>query len=963
MSLDTMRFQLATGPRVTDDWRRWGPYLSERQWGTVREDYSPGGTAWEYFPHEHARSRAYRWGEDGIAGICDDRQRLCFAVGLWNGRDPILKERLFGLTNSEGNHGEDVKELYWYLDATPSHSYLKMLYKYPQREFPYAQLLEENARRKADPSLPEFELLDTGLFDEDRYWDVFVEYAKASPEDMLVRITVHNRGPEEATLHVLPQLWFRNIWSWKPDGKTRQLRAGDDDSVIAEHHRLGEYRLWAKAESGKQKAEMPKWLFTENDTNPKLFGATAAGFFKDSFHDYVVNGNHAAVNPNREGTKAAAHYVVTVAAGGSQEIRLRLAKSEERGLQAASPFATDGASSPSASSLPDSSRSGLKAALHKPFADFDTVFRQRVDEADAFYREIQRDIPDADARLVQRQAFAGMIWSKQFFYYDMPEWLNGDKGQPPPPAERKHARNSEWFHLNNADIISMPDKWEYPWYAAWDLAFHCIPLAMIDAEFAKSQLLLLTREWYMHPNGQLPAYEWAFGDVNPPVHAWATWRVFQIDRKQRRVKNPDDPGDLAFLERVFHKLMLNFTWWVNRKDSQGRNIFQGGFLGLDNIGVFDRSAPLPTGGYINQADGTSWMAMYSLNLMRIALELALHNKVYEDIATKFFEHFLSIAAAINSTEDGEGLWDAEDEFYYDQLRTPGGRELKMKVRSMVGLIPLFAVEVLDPELLEKLPAFHARMKWFLQYRPDLAKLVSRWEDTGKGQRHLLSLLRGHRMKCLLRRLLDESEFLSDYGVRALSKVHEREPYRLTCHGTELEVAYWPAESKSGLFGGNSNWRGPIWMPVNFLLIESLQKFHHYYGDDFKIECPTHSGKLATINDAADEISRRLTRVFLKDESGARPVMKYHDKLARDPYFCDGVLFHEYFHGDTGRGVGASHQTGWTGLIAKLLQPRVKTEGREESLASAGGGAAEESPFLVRPAPKAKKSRAKRKPVS
>ncbi len=917
-SLDTMRFQLANGPRVADDWRRWGPYLSDRQWGTVREDYSPGGTAWEYFPHDHARSRAYRWGEDGIAGISDDRQRLCFAVALWNGQDPILKERFFGLTNSEGNHGEDVKELYWYLDATPSHSYLKMLYKYPQLAFPYAPLVEENARRKADPSLPEFELLDTGILDEDRYWDVFVEYAKSSPEDILVRITIHNRGPEKATLHVLPQLWFRNIWSWKPDGKTRQLRAGDDGSIVAEHHRLGEYRLYANAERESESAEDIEWLFAENDTNPRLFGETRAGFFKDAFHEYVVRGNKAAVNPARTGTKAAGHFIVAVPADGSREIRLRLVGRPDRGTPLEAGGACDDAMKPSPAEL---------------FSAFDSLFTQRIAEADAFYRELQRDIPDADARLVQRQAFAGMIWSKQFFYYDVPEWLKGDEPCPPPPDERKHGRNSEWKHLNNADIISMPDKWEYPWYAAWDLAFHCIPLALIDSEFAKSQLVLLTREWYMHANGQLPAYEWAFGDVNPPVHAWATWRVFQIERKQRRIRNSADPGDLVFLERVFHKLMLNFTWWVNRKDAQGRNIFQGGFLGLDNIGVFDRSAPLPTGGHINQADGTSWMAMYSLNLMRIALELALHNKVYEDIATKFFEHFLSIAAAINDTEDGKGLWDAGDEFYYDELRTPGGRELPLKIRSMVGLIPLFAVEVLEPELLERLPDFHARMKWYLQYRPDHAKLVSRWEETGSGHRHLLSLLRGHRMKCLLRRLLDESEFLSDYGVRALSKVHEREPYRLMCHGTELEVRYWPGESMSNLFGGNSNWRGPIWMPVNFLIIESLQRFHYYYGDDFRIECPTGSGRFVSINDAAEEISRRLARLFLKDASGRRPVSQCHPKLATDPHFRDYVLFHEYFHGDTGRGVGASHQTGWTGLIAKLLQPRVPTECTEELRAS------------------------------
>jgi len=907
MSVHTVRFKLATGPRVNEQWRLWGPYLSERQWGTVREDYSPHGTAWDYFPHDHARSRAYRWGEDGLAGLSDERQRLCFAVALWNGRDPILKERLFGLTNSEGNHGEDVKELYWYLDATPSHSYLKMLYKYPQREFPYAQLAEENRRRAKHE--PEFELLDTGLFDDDRYWDVFVEYAKASPEDILIRITAHNRGPDEAALHVLPHLWLRNIWSWKPDGKRRQLRADENGAIVAEHHRLGEYRLECDGS--------PALLFTENETNPRLFGQPREGFFKDAFHEFVVSGNHAAVKPSQTGTKAAAHYVITVPPGAAREIRLRLQRAP--GILPGHGFGqTDGASSPSAPARQDAG--GTLA-----FADFDSTFAQRLAEADAFYAELQKDIPDPDARLVQRQAFAGMIWSKQFFYYDVPEWLKGDASQPPPPPERRRGRNAEWFHLNNADVISMPDKWEYPWYAAWDLAFHCIPFALIDAEFAKSQLVLLTREWYMHPNGQLPAYEWAFGDVNPPVHAWAAWRVFQIDRKQRRASDPSDPGDLAFLERVFHKLMLNFTWWVNRKDAQGRNIFQGGFLGLDNIGVFDRSAPLPTGGFINQADGTSWMAMYSLNLMRIALELALHNHVYEDIATKFFEHFLGIAAAINSEDDGMGLWDCEDEFYYDELRTPGGRELKLKVRSMVGLIPLFAVEVLDPELLERLPDFHARLNWYLDYRPDLAKLVSRWEECGSGERHLLSLLRGHRMKCLLRRLLDETEFLSDYGVRALSKVHEREPYRFICQGHQLEVRYWPAESESGLFGGNSNWRGPIWMPVNYLLIESLQRFHHYYGDDFKIECPARSENFVTINDAANEITRRLARLFLKNEHGVRPAMNYHPKLASDPHFRDYVLFHEYFHGDNGRGVGASHQTGWTGLIAKLLQPRAPVE--------------------------------------
>jgi hypothetical protein len=873
--------RLAAANVQTESWRLFGPYLSERQWGTVREDYSPGGTAWDYFPHDHARSRAYRWGEDGIAGIADDQCRLCLSLALWNGKDPILKERIFGLSNSEGNHGEDAKELYYYLDATPTHSYLKMLYKYPQREFPYAQLVEENARRKADSCRPEFELLDTGIFDDDRYFDVFIEYAKAGPEDILMRVTAHNRGPDEAMIHLLPQLWFRNTWSWKPDSTKPGLCATQNNGIGAHHPELGSYQLHC---DGK-----PELLFCDNATNVRrLHGwQDAQGFFKDAFHEYIVHDSQSAVNPARTGTKAGALYKLTIPPGGSKQICLRLSKSN----------------------------------ASEPFADFDPVFAQRIQEAGEFYSELQNGISSEDERNVQRQAFAGMIWSKQFFYYDVAEWLKGDPAQPPPPPERKRGRNFEWTHLNNAAIISMPDKWEYPWYAAWDLAFHAIPLALLDPEFAKHQLLLLTREWYMHPNGQLPAYEWAFDDVNPPVHAWATWRVFKMDRRQRRETNPDDAGDVEFLERVFHKLMLNFTWWVNRKDAQGRNIFQGGFLGLDNIGVFDRSAPLPTGGFINQADGTSWMAMYCLNLLRIALELAKHNQVYEDIATKFFEHFLSIAAAINTEEDGLGLWDEQDEFYYDELRTPGGREIPLKIRSMVGLIPLFAVEVLNPELLKKLPHFASRMEWYLNHRPDLANLVSRWQVCGQGERRLLSLLRGHRMKCLLRRMLDETEFLSDHGVRALSKVHAREPYRLDCGGMTHEVAYWPAESETGLFGGNSNWRGPIWMPVNFLLIESLQKFHHYYGDDFKVECPTGSGKFLTLNEVADELSRRLAKLFLKGDDGQRPVLKYHPKLATDPHFKDYVLFHEYFHGDNGRGVGASHQTGWTGLVAKLLQPR------------------------------------------
>jgi hypothetical protein len=881
-------------------WKAWGPYLSERQWGTVREDYSPGGTAWDSFSHDAARSRAYRWGEDGLFGFSDDQQTLCFAVALWNGRDPILKERLFGLTNSEGNHGEDVKECYYYLDATPTHSYLKALYKYPQRAFPYARLVEENRRRGKDE--PEFELIDTGAFDGDRYFDVFIEYAKQSPSDMLIRIAVHNRGPEAAHIHLLPQLWFRNTWSWgyRVDKPDLQLDT-ENDAVVAHTGELGTYHFYREGRT--------PWLFTENDTNPRRLFARqdVDGFFKDAFHELVVNGRDDAVNPRPRGTKAAAHYGMTVPPGGQFVVRLRLSKDEQPA----------------------------------PFVPFDGIVDTRTREADEFYAHLQGGMSN-DERLVQRQALAGMIWSKQFFYYDVPQWLSGDPGQPAPPAGRTAGRNHEWMHLNNADIISMPDKWEYPWYAAWDLAFHTVALALVDPDFAKEQLVLLTREWYMHPNGQLPAYEWAFGDVNPPVHGWATWRVFQIDRKRRRQTRPEDPGDLEFLERVFHKLLLNFTWWVNRKDASGRNVFQGGFLGLDNIGVFDRSAPLPTGGYIDQSDGTSWMAMYSLNLMRIALELAQHNHVYEDIATKFFEHFLHIAEAMTRVGGGMGLWHEEDGFFYDVLNLPDGRMVPLTVRSMVGLIPLFAVETLEPELCARVPKFTERLDWFLDYRPDLAALVSRWNEPGKGERRLLSLLRGSRMKKLLRRMLDEAEFLSAYGVRALSRRHADHPYTFEWGGERFSVGYQPGESNSDLFGGNSNWRGPIWMPVNYLIIESLQKFHHYYGDDFTVECPTGSGRRHTIGEVASELSDRLTRIFLQNAQGRRPVFGDNARVQHDPHFRDYVLFHEYFHGDTGRGVGASHQTGWTGLVAKLLQPRrgekerddQETESRE--LVAAGG---------------------------
>jgi hypothetical protein len=882
MKTSTERQRLANDRAGKENWRRWGPYLSERQWGTVREDYSAWGSAWDYLPHDHARSRAYRWGEDGIAGFSDDNQYLCLSLALWNGRDPILKERLFGLTNSEGNHGEDVKELYYYLDATPSHSYLKMLYKYPQAVFPYSQLVEENRGRGAEHT--EFELLDTGLFDDDRYFDVFVEYAKGAPDEVLMQITAHNRGPDSALLALLPQLCCRNIWSWKP-GVTKPTLTGRPGAVEVQHPDLGQFRVDFDSVS--------TLLFCENETNHRrLFGTNpAGGHFKDAFHEYVVQGRYEAVNPNQTGTKAGALYEMTIEPGGAAKVRLRLS--------------------------PDN---GAKS-MNRPFADFDVIFDARRAEADEFYAELQQRIADPDAKLVQRQAFAGMIWNKMFYNYSVEDWLDGDPQQPPPPPERKYGRNRDWRHLYCAHVISMPDKWEYPWFAAWDLAFHCIAFAAIDTEFAKSQLLLLSRETYMHANGQYPAYEWAFGDVNPPVGAMAAWRVFQIDRKQQQESNPTYPGDLEFLKRVFNKLTVNFTWWVNRKDAQGRNIFQGGFLGLDNIGVFDRSSPLPTGGFINQADATSWMAMYCLFLLRAALELALHDPAYEDIAVKYFEHFLSIAGAINGAgEDRLGLWDESDEFYFDQLVLPDNTHIALKIHSIVGLIPLFASQVLEPEVLQLLPEFSARMQWFLEHRPKLANLVSNWHIAGQGDRRLLSLLRGHRLKALLRRMLDENRFLSEYGVRALSKNHEQRPFRFEAGGTTHEVSYWPGESRSGVFGGNSNWRGPIWMPINFLIIEALQRFHYYYGNDFKVECPTGSGQLLTLYEVAEELARRLSRLFLKGADGQRPVLKYHPKLAGDPHFRDYVLFHEYFHGDTGRGVGASHQTGWTGLVAKLLQP-------------------------------------------
>jgi hypothetical protein len=811
-----------TSPPLSASDSLWGPYLSERQWGTVREDYSDNGDAWNYFPHDHARSRAYRWGEDGLAGISDEEQRLCLALALWNGQDPILKERLFGLTNGEGNHGEDVKEYYYYLDATPNHSYLKMLYKYPQAAYPYSRLVEENRNRGLQDN--EFELIDTGVFDENRYWDVFIEYFKASPDDILAQITIYNRGPEAAALHVLPQLWFRNMWSWNPAMAKPEISA-QGPVLAAIHPQLGTYYLYVE-----DQAEL---LFCENETNvARLYGAASQGYYKDAFHEYLVHGNRSAVNPLLRGSKACVHLSARVGAGASAKFRLRLSQVENPA----------------------------------PFADFDPIASARKSDCDDFYFRIQANLEHEDARLVQRQAFAGMIWNKQYYEYDVRRWLAGDSDSSPPPSQRQSGRNSEWQHLNSGVVLSMPDTWEYPWFASWDLAFHAVTFSLIDPEFAKQQLVELLHVWSLHPNGQLPAYEWNFSDANPPVHAWASWRVFQIDRKFRREQAPDDPGDLAFLERIFQKLLLNFTWWVNQKDMHGRDLFQGGFLGLDNIGVFNRDQALPHGGYLSQSDGTSWMAMYTLALMRIALELAQHNIVYDDMATKFFEHFLYIAGAMADMGGrGVGLWDEGDGFYYDVLNTPDGRAVPMRVRSMVGLIPLFAVETLDPELLEKVPGFNRRMEWFLTYRPDLAMLVSRWFVSGKGERKLLSLLRGHRMKAILRRMLDPNEFLSDYGIRSVSRYHLEHPYTYwTDDGRPLSVDYEPSESRSRLFGGNSNWRGPIWFPVNFLIIESLQKFYHYYGDDFKVECPTGSGTFITIDQVAAELTDRLTKIFLKN---------------------------------------------------------------------------------------------------
>ena len=857
-------------------WKRWGPYLADRAWGTVREDYSATGEAWAYLPHDQARSKAYRWGEDGLLGLCDDRQKLCFALCAWNGKDPILKERPFGLSGPEGNHGEDVKEYYFHLDNTPTHSYMKGLYKYPQNAFPYDDLVQTNAARSRQD--PEYELLDTGVFNTQEYWDIGIEYAKASPEDIVIQISVTNRGPDPSTVHLLPTLWFRNTWDWGYDDGKGALRADTPSSVLAEHPELDTMRLVCDAS--------PALLFTENETNNvRLYGAShnKSAHVKDAFHEYLIGGVEGAVNASGTGTKAAAHYTLTVDAGDTQTIRLRLT---------------------------------ANLNIHTPFgADFDETLRLRRAEADEFYAAIgDPHLPD-DVRAVQRQAFAGLLWSKQFYKYDVSAWLDGDPGQPMPPPQRLHGRNSDWRHVNASDIISMPDTWEYPWFAAWDLTFHCIALAVIDPAFAKEQLLLLTHEWYQHPNGQIPAYEWAFGDINPPLNAWAAMRTYQIERRINEVD-----GDIVFLEKKFQKMLLSFTWWVNRKDLEGKNVFQGGFLGLDNIGIFDRSQPLPTGGYLEQSDGTSWMAMFSLNMLSMALELAQHNTCYEDMAIKFFEHFVYIAHAMNNFgEQDQDLWDETDGFYYDVLHRPDGTHEFLQVRSMVGLIPLLAVETLDASQYENLPEFKARIEWFIAHRPGLVKNVADMQRPGQDKRRLLSIVDPDRLRIILARMLDETEFLSPHGLRAVSRFHKDHPFTMNVGGTEYRLDYEPAESTTGLFGGNSNWRGPIWFPLNYLLIEALQKFDYYLGPDYKVACPTGSDNMLSLWEVAAELSRRLTRTFLPDDNNQRPVYGATAMFQTDPHWKDLLLFFEYFHGDNGAGLGASHQTGWTGLVAKLIE--------------------------------------------
>jgi hypothetical protein len=867
------------------DWKRWGPYLAERQWGTVREDYSATGECWSYFPHDHARSRTYRWGEDGLMGICDRQGRMCFAIALWNGQDPILKERLFGLTGEEGNHGEDVKESYFYLDSTPTHSYMRALYKYPQRAYPYQWLVEENRRRSRKDA--EFEITDTGIFEEGRYFDVQTEYAKISPNDILVRLRIDNRGPEPWTLHVLPTLWYRNGWSWGRTGEgygdKPSLRALGDRSVACEHQTLGSFTFEAFTKPDRV-------LFTENETNSeRLFGSpNASPWVKDAFDRFVVKGEEAAVNPNGEGTKAAAYYKVEIPAGGSLELRFRI---------------------------------GEKASSAE--VDFDGVFRERMLEADLFYGLT----PEAPFELrVARQAIASLLWSKQFYNYGVLEWLAGDPAYPPPPPQRRSGRNSAWEHLYNRDVLSVPDNWEFPWYASWDHAFHMVAVAEVDPAYAKDQLLLLLREWYTNPSGQIPAYEFAFGDVNPPVHAWASWRVYKISA-------PHGQRDRSFLERVFQKMLINFTWWINRKDIAGKQIFAGGFLGLDNIGVFDRSQPMPNGGVLEQADGSAWMATYCLTMLTIALELSIENPSYEDIASKFFEHFVAIADAMN-TLGGHGLWNEEDGFYYDQLQAQGVTT-PLKIRSMVGLIPLFAVGVLEEDVIERLPGFRKRMLWFMRNRRDLYKQISMMESDGTDQRghRLLAIPSKERLRRVLEHMLDENKFLAPHGIRSLSKEYDAHPFVLEVEGDRRTVEYDPGESTTGLFGGNSNWRGPIWFPVNYLLLEALERYHHFYGDGFKVECPVGSGVLMTLREVSREINRRLCSLFMPDAKGYAPWMGEKRVFAEDPHWRELLCFNEYFHGDTGRGCGANHQTGWTALIARCMEDLMSSRITEASSSS------------------------------
>jgi Glycosyl hydrolase family 63 C-terminal domain len=869
---ERLRLKLRTDNK---GWKKWGPYLTERQWGTVREDYSQSGDAWNNITHDMARSKAYRWGEEGIGGISDNKQFICFALAFWNHKDCILKERFFGLTGNESNHGEDVKEIYFYQDSTPTHSYQKMLYKYPHSAFPYEKLVKESKKRSRLE--PEYELLDTGVFDKDAYFDISIEYAKADEQDILIKVTVENRAKVAAPITVLPTVWFRNTWCWGYDNyKHKPTLTGVGNSLIEVNHRVvGHFKLYAE--------NADAFLFCDNETNfEKLYNSpNLTRYTKDGINDCIIHKRKDAVNPNHIGTKASVKYDTMIPANGKKVYRLRFTNT-----------------SPS-----------------NAFEDFDSLFEKRLEEADAFYAKLQKGIKEEHLKSVQRQAYAGMLWTKQWYYYNVFEWIKGDPSMPKPDGNRKNGRNSAWKHLYTSNILSMPDKWEYPWFAAWDLAFHTLPLARLDPDFAKRQLSVILREYYMHPNGQIPAYEWSFSDVNPPVHAWATWKVYEIDKETNGGK-----GDIVFLERIFHKLLLNFTWWVNLKDEGGNNIFGGGFLGMDNIGVFDRSAALPTGGHLEQADGTGWMAMYSLNMLRIACEISLQNPVYQDMASKFFEHFLHIAGAMQAIGgDKLNLWDEDDQFYYDMLHKANGDAELLKVRSMVGLIPLFAVEVLTPELLEKLPDFKRRVEWVLENRPDLASLISSWYHPGKGETRLLSILRGHRMKMIMKRMFDETEFLSDFGVRSLSKFHKENPYKFSYEGGTVQVDYTPAEATGDMFGGNSNWRGPIWFPMNYLILDSLEKFASYYGNDYEVEFPTNSGQMMSIKQAAEGVSKRLLSLFVPDSNKKIPMYGEYEKFQKDPVFNRNHLFFEYFDGDTGKGLGANHQTGWTGLISEIIR--------------------------------------------